>query len=157
MLIGKVIPLCFPSKSRENPNFSMQESLPYRRTRTAHQTETAEDYVEAIDDVVSKQTNCRIVDLASRFAVSNVTVHRTIERLVTNGLVETEPYKPIKLTKIGKRLAVKCRRRHEIVFKFLLSIGVDETTAAIDAEGIEHHVSPETLERFRQVVCSGGP
>jgi DtxR family manganese transport transcriptional regulator len=95
---------------------------------------------------------CRITDLAQRFSVSHVTVHRIIERLQAEGLVSTEPYRPIELTAAGKRLAGKCRRRHEIVYRFLLSIGIDEKTAAIDAEGIEHHVSLKTLQRFEFLV-----
>ena len=78
-----------------------------------------------------------------------MTVHRIVERLQVEGLVKTEPYKPLRLTAAGKRLAAKCQRRHEIVFRFLLAIGVDEETAAIDAEGIEHHVSPKTLQQFK--------
>ncbi len=130
-------------------------SARHLRTRSDHQTETAEDYVEAIAEILKVQPTCRIVDLASRFAVSNVTVHRIVERLETNGLVKTEPYKPIVLTTTGKKLAIKCRKRHEIVFKFLVSIGVNETTAEIDAEGMEHHVSAETLKCFEQIVQSG--
>ena len=41
-------------------------------------------------------------------------------------------------------------RRHEVVYEFLLSIGVDPATAAIDAEGIEHHVSPQTLKKLKE-------
>ena len=92
------------------------------------------------------------MDLAKQFAVSHVTAKRIVDRLQREGLVETEPYRPIELTPSGKTLARKCREKHEIVFRFLLSIGVDETTAAIDAEGIEHHVSPKTLRRFAEIV-----
>jgi DtxR family manganese transport transcriptional regulator len=51
-------------------------------------------------------------------------------------------------------LAAKSRRRHEILHKFLLAIGVSEAIAATDSEGIEHHVSPETLEAMRAFVES---
>ena len=64
------------------------------------------------------------------------------------GLVSTQPYKPVRLTAKGSSLANRCRERHEIVYQFLLAIGVDPQAAAIDAEGIEHHVSPETLKCF---------
>ena len=37
------------------------------------------------------------------------------------------------------------QRRHEIVYQFLLALGVSQRTASIDSEGIEHHVSDETL------------
>lgn len=130
-------------------------AAPHQRTRRDHKSETAEDYVEAVSDLLREQDVCRVADLARRFGVSHVTVHRIIERLQNEGLVSTEPYQPILLTAAGRRLAARCRERHEIVFRFLLSIGIDADTAAIDAEGIEHHVSPETLKRFRELTSAG--
>ena len=127
-----------------------KQSLPHRRTRHDHSTELAEDYVEAIAEISSSDRNCRIVDLAKYFGVSHVTVNRMVGRLQNEGLVSTEPYKPVRLTAKGSRLANRCRERHEIVYQVLLAIGVDPQAAAIDAEGIEHHVSPETLECFVQ-------
>jgi DtxR family manganese transport transcriptional regulator len=125
-------------------------SDPHRRTRRDHSTETAEDYVEAIADIVQEHGNCRVVDLANRFGVSHVTVTRTISRLLEEGWVQTAPYRPIALTGKGRRLATEARRRHAIVYRFLIAVGVDERTAAIDAEGIEHHVSPQTLVRLEE-------
>ncbi len=125
-------------------------SAPHERTRRDHASETAEDYVEAIAEITASGGTCRATDLARQFAVSHVTVKRIVDRLKREGLVETEPYRPIELTATGRRLARKCRDRHEIVYQFLLSIGVDEITAAIDAEGIEHHVSPKTLRCFAE-------
>ncbi|MCA9047575.1 MAG: helix-turn-helix domain-containing protein, partial [Planctomycetaceae bacterium] len=98
---------------------------------------------------------CRVTDLAERFGVSHVTVSRIVSRLQQEDLLDTEPYRPITLTAKGRRLAMQSRERHEIVFKFLRAIGVDETTAAIDAEGIEHHVSPGTLQRLKDLTDSG--
>ena len=131
---------------------SVDKSDPHRRTRRDHATETAEDYVEAISEILGEKESCRVVDLARHFAVSHVTVTRIVSRLQDAGLVQTEAYRPITLTAKGKRLAKKSRDRHEIVYQFLLAIGVDEKTAAIDAEGIEHHVSPVTLARFSEYV-----
>lgn len=113
-----------------------------------HATETAEDYVEAIADLIGQQGSCRIADLSRRFAVTHVTVTRIVSRLHAEGLVDTEPYRPVRLTAKGKRLADRCRRRHEIVVRFLIALGVEPQTAAIDAEGIEHHVSATTLAKF---------
>jgi DtxR family manganese transport transcriptional regulator len=124
----------------------------HRRTRRDHAAETAEDYVEAISDVLAEKGVCRVTDLAKRFDVSHVTVTKIIARLKDSGLVTTEPYKPLDLTEAGRRLASKSRRRHEVVYQFLLSIGVSAVTAAADSEGIEHHVSPETLEAMRNFV-----
>lgn len=124
----------------------------HRRTRRDHAAETAEDYVEAISDVLAEKGACRVTDLAKRFDVSHVTVTKIISRLKDAGLVSAEPYKPLDLTDAGRRLAAKSRRRHEVVYQFLLSIGVSAATAATDSEGIEHHVSPETLEAMRNFV-----
>lgn len=130
----------------------VSKSAPHRRTRRDHSTETAEDYVEAVAEIIAERECCRLVDLAEYFGVSHVTANRTVARLQKEGLLSTEPYQPIALTPKGKRLANRCRQRHEIVYRFLLSIGIDEATAAIDAEGIEHHVSPKTLKRFRELA-----
>ena len=127
-------------------------SEPHRRTRHDHASETAEDYVEAVADILQNQGACRLTDLARRFAVSHVTVNRIVDRLQKEGLLATKPYQPIELTPKGRRLAARCRQRHEIVYRFLLAIGLDEETAAIDAEGIEHHVSPATLRRFMELA-----
>jgi DtxR family manganese transport transcriptional regulator len=126
----------------------------HRRTRRDHAAETAEDYVEAIGEVLAQNGVCRVVDLARRFDVSHVTVTKIVARLKESGLVTSERYKPLELTDAGRRLAAKSRRRHEVVHRFLLAIGVKESVAAVDSEGIEHHVSPETLEAMRLFVES---
>lgn len=120
----------------------------HERIRQDHSSEKAEDYVEAVAEILAAKQECRVVDLAALFGVSHVTVTRIVSRLVGEGLLETEPYRPIRLTNLGKRLAIASRKRHEIVHNFLLAIGVDEATAAHDAEGIEHHVSPATLTKL---------
>jgi len=129
-----------------------QPTKPHRKTRADHASELAEDYVEAIADITAASGVCRAVDLASRFGVTPVTVNRTVARLVRDGYATTQPYAPIALTPIGTRLAKQSKKRHEIVYQFLLSIGVSAATAAVDAEGIEHHVSPETLRRFQAMT-----
>ena len=130
----------------------------HQRTRRDHAAETAEDYVEAIADEIDARGACRVSDLAERFGVSHVTVVRIVKRLEREGLAATEPYRPIELTPKGRKLAKHCRDRHDIVYRFLLAIGVEKRTAAIDSEGIEHHVSPKTLARFRAIAdaAAGG-
>ncbi len=126
----------------------------HRRTRSDHASETAEDYVEAVAEIEAASGKCRLIDLARRFAVSHVTASRIITRLTNEGLVVTEPYGPISLSSAGQALAERARKRHEIVVKFLIAIGVDSKTAALDGEGIEHHVSPKTLAKMKQFVES---
>ncbi len=125
----------------------------HRRTRRDHASETAEDYVEAVAEIAASEAGeCRVANLAKRFDVSHVTVTKIVARLVREGLVETEPYGPVQLTAAGRRLAAKCRERHETVYAFLVALGVPTDIAAVDAEGIEHHVSPQTLEQFATFV-----
>jgi len=123
-----------------------------RQTRREHSTETAEDYAEAIAELCVTVGEARAVDLARRLGVSHVTVIRTVGRLQRDGYVRTQPYRSIFLTDKGKRLAEASRRRHDIVVAFLRHLGVPEPIAQADAEGIEHHVSPETLAAFRRYV-----
>jgi len=124
----------------------------FERTRHDHASETAEDYVEAIEKLILSHSCCRVTDLANEFGVSHVTALKNVRRLERDGFAITEPRMPITLTQKGKRLAKKCRDRHQIVFEFLRSIGVCKRTAAIDSEGIEHHVSPETLRKMKAVT-----
>lgn len=117
----------------------------HSRIRSDHATELAEDYVEAIAEICDAHGTCRAVDLARKFGVSHVTVNKTLKRLVRDGYAQTQPYGPISLTTKGKRIATTAKARHETVFEFLISLGISRKTAAIDSEGIEHHVSRETL------------
>ena len=124
----------------------------FDRIRRAHQSEVAEDYVEMIAELITETGEARTVDLATRFGVTSPTVNATIQRLQREELVETRPYRSIFLTAAGQALADKARDRHRIVRDFLVTIGVPETIAEEDAEGIEHHVSPETLAVFAKIT-----
>lgn len=119
-----------------------------KRTREEHSQETAQDYVEMIAELIATNGEARVIDLARRLGVTHVTVSRTIQRLQREGLVTSLPYRSIFLTNAGRKLSEKSRRHHEIVVEFLKSIGVPATAAHSDAEGIEHHVSKETLAAF---------
>lgn len=117
----------------------------FDRTRDDHRRELAEDYVELIADLIEATGEARAVELAARLGVSQATVNNTVQRLIRDGLVSSEPYRAIFLTDEGKAVAQHARARHSLVCSFLESIGVDAETAAHDAEGIEHHVSEQTL------------
>lgn len=129
----------------------------HQRTRSDHANEVAEDYVEAIAQAISDHGVCRSVDLVQQFGVTHATVNNTVKRLQRDGLVLTKPYQPIELTLAGRRLASQSRRRHEIVENFLIRLGVSKRTAAVDSEGIEHHVSKETLDAMKRVLQDGLP
>ena len=139
---------------QENIKSSSEEiAARFERIRRAHQSEVAEDYVEMIADLIAETGEARAVDLAQRFGVTAPTVNATVQRLVREGLAETQPYRSIFLTEAGRELAASCAKRHMIVRDFLISIGVDPEIAEADAEGLEHHVSPETLKAFKAVIA----
>ena len=127
----------------------------FDRIRRAHQSEVAEDYVEMISDLIEETGEARTVDLAARFGVTSPTVNVIVRRLQRENLVETRPYRSIFLTEAGKALAESSRARHQIVRDFLVTIGVPEIIAEEDAEGVEHHVSEETLAVFAQITAAG--
>jgi DtxR family manganese transport transcriptional regulator len=137
-----------PSRKPVRPSALQAESL--QNTRREHASEVAEDYVEAIADLSATQGEARVVDLARRLGVTHVTVNRTIVRLRRDGFVQAQPYRAIFLTDAGRKLALACQQRHTTVVSFLRALGVPEKTAELDAEGIEHHVSPETLSAFER-------
>ena len=122
----------------------------FEQVRNARNTETAEDYTEMIADLIRESGEARAVDLAKHFGVTGPTVNSIIRRLVREDLVISKPYRSIFLTEKGQTLADYCKKRHEIVYKFLIKIGVNSETAKNDAEGLEHHVSAETLEVFEK-------
>ncbi len=133
-----------------HPRPPAQQAESLRRSRRDRAAETAQDYVEAIADLSAALGEARVVDLARRLGVTHVTVNRTLARLQQAGYVNTKPYRAIFLTDAGCKLAAECKQRHETVTAFLRSLGIPEKVAELDAEGIEHHVSPETLEAFKK-------
>jgi DtxR family manganese transport transcriptional regulator len=134
--------------SKPRKNGALSAAAIRQRTREEHSHETAQDYVELIAALIAETGEARAIDLAHRLGVTHVTVGRTIQRLARDGYVTAQPYRSIFLTDTGRKLAEESRRRHEIVFAFLKSLGIPEAVAQSDAEGIEHHVSPETLAAF---------
>ncbi|MDY0028649.1 MAG: manganese-binding transcriptional regulator MntR [Pseudobdellovibrionaceae bacterium] len=139
------------------PDLSISRAQAFEYVRQAHQSETAEDYVEMIADLIAERGEARVVDLAANFGVSHATVNKIIVRLNKEGLVTNRPYRSLFLTVEGERLAAECKERHDVVYRFLLALGLDEHTASLDAEGVEHHVSPKTLQAFRKFLKKNAP
>ena len=127
-------------------------SVPFSQTRARHAYETAEDYVEAVMELIAELGECRVLDLARYFNVSHVTVSRIVKRLADENLLHTMPYRPVELTAEGLKLAKRVKDRHLIVLAFLMKLGVDKTNAEIDSEGIEHHVGTKTLTAMKNFL-----
>ena len=125
----------------------------FRQTREARRSALIEDYVELIADLIEDGNEARQVDIAARLGVAQPTVAKMLGRLETEGLITRKPYRGVFLTEAGMRVAHDCRARHQTVEAFLRSLGVSAETARLDAEGIEHYVSVETLEAFRRAMA----
>ena len=129
-------------------------SVPFSQTRSRHASETAEDYVEAVMELIEEKGECRVLDLARYFNVSHVTVSRIVKRLHDEKLLISSPYKPVRLTDVGAKLAKRAKDRHAIVLEFLIALGVDKANAEIDSEGIEHYVGSKTLTAMKKFLKS---
>ena len=117
----------------------------FERTREAHRSELAQDYVEIILDLIDEEGEARLTEIAQRLGVAHPSVSKGLQRLESEGLVVLKPYRSVRLTPEGEQLAAECRQRHQIVTRFLVKLGLDHLTAETEAEGIEHHVGNRTL------------
>ena len=125
-----------PGAAKAAPVSEKETAANQRRTRRQHAQERAQDYVEAISDLISAHGEARATDLARSLGVTHVTVIRTV------------------LTEAGRKLASRARTRHRTVVAFLEALGISSGVARADAEGIEHHVSSETLAAFERFLAN---
>jgi len=128
----------------------------FRQAREARRVELVEDYIELIADLIADRGEARQVDVAARLGVAQPTVAKMLKRLVEEGFVSQRPYRGVFLTQLGRDLAKRSRARHKLVETFLRALGVDGDTARRDAEGIEHHVSAQTLDAFANFIAGQG-
>tara|TARA_Y100000741_G_scaffold353980_1_gene327757 strand:+ start:390 stop:785 length:396 start_codon:yes stop_codon:yes gene_type:complete len=124
--------------------------MSFSKVRNAHKTENTEDYLELIADLHNNYGEARIVDIANKLDIAQATANKTIRRLQLQGYIKKEPYRSIFLTMKGQKIASQSRKRHNIVYSFLINLGLDKKVAAEDAEGIEHHVSEKTLIKMEK-------
>ena len=143
-----------PAKS--SPTDAQNMAAYQRRTRQQHAQERAQDYLEAIADLITERGEARATDLARLLGVTHVTVIRTVQRLKREGFVTTQPRRSIFLTESGRKVAAKAKSQHKTVVAFLEALGISSATAQADAEGIEHHVSQETLAAFEKFLAKSG-
>ncbi|WP_058836010.1 manganese-binding transcriptional regulator MntR [Luteimonas abyssi] len=149
-----------PARSRASATPSLLDASvqveSFRQVREAHRSELIEDYVELISDLIQHDGEARQVDIAERLGVAQPTVAKMLKRLAREGYVVQRRYRGVFLTEDGEALAAASRERHRTVEAFLLALGVPEDIARRDSEGIEHHVSPETLAIFAAFTAKSG-
>ncbi len=112
----------------------------------ASPSQSAEDYLERIEALIREKGYARMVDIASSLRVKQASVTSMVQKLAEAGYVNYEKYRGLMLTDKGRAVASRIKKRHETLSRFFSLFGLDEQTQQQDIEGIEHHLSPETVE-----------
>jgi Mn-dependent DtxR family transcriptional regulator len=115
-------------------------------------TTRMEDYLEVIYELIEQKGYATTVDISKYLNVSSPSVTKMVQRLDESGHLNYEKYRGISLTHEGTFVAKSIRERHGLLADFFKMIGVDEDSANKDAEGIEHHLHPETLKKLEEFV-----
>ncbi|WP_309398373.1 iron dependent repressor, metal binding and dimerization domain protein [Cerasicoccus maritimus] len=124
----------------------------HQRVRKQHSNELAQDYVEAIHQMTEAGQPPRVTDLQEIFGVSHVSVVRALQRFEKRGLLNRSSEEGLILTDSGRKMALEAQVRHNLVVDFLLKLGVSDAQAHADAEGLEHHISDETLSAMQRFL-----
>ena len=115
-------------------------------------SQSAEDYLERIHELIEEKGYARVVDIASTLKVRQASVTSMVQKLAEAGYLKYEKYRGLLLTKKGRDVARKIRSRHETLSRFFSLFGLDADTQKRDIEGIEHYLSPETVEMLAGVA-----
>ena len=111
-----------------------------------------EDYLEAIYNLYTEKGYVSVADISERLGVKPPTVSSMVVNLAKKGYLEHERYRGMRLTPSGEKVARSVIKRHQIISELLSMLGVDDHTAYVDTEGIEHHVHPITLRKFERLA-----
>ncbi len=111
-----------------------------------------EDYLEAIYNLNEEKGYVSAADISERLAVKPPTVSNMVRNLADKGYLEHKRYRGMRLTESGERIARSVIKRHRVISELISMLGVDDETAYIDTEGIEHHVHPTTVKRFERLA-----
>jgi Mn-dependent DtxR family transcriptional regulator len=123
---------------------------PASSQRTA--SSTAEDYLEQILELIRTKGYARVVDIAARLHISQASVTNMVQRLDAEGFLHYEKYRGLILTPAGEELARNITRKHQLLADFLRLLGVPDETAYHDVEGMEHHLSPATVDAIEKLT-----
>ena len=112
-----------------------------------------ENYLKALYKLEEKNNEITVTALSDYFKVSKSTVSNMLKKLVVMGLVNTKPYKPIELTKLGKTKAIEIISKHRLIELYLvnkMNFKLDEVHEI--AEEIEHIENSESFNRMREIL-----
>ncbi len=115
-------------------------------------TPSMEDYLEKIYELMKDKGYARVSDIASSLAVQPSSVTKMLQKLDEQEYVTYEKYRGIVLTNSGEKMGRAMKERHSMLEDLLRMLGIKEETIRVDVEGIEHHVSPQTLAQLYHLV-----
>jgi Mn-dependent DtxR family transcriptional regulator len=115
-------------------------------------TDRMEDYLEVIFELMKKKGYATQTDISESLNVSLPSVTKMLQRLDQSRYLKYEKYRGINLTEDGIEVAENIHEKHGLLSEFFKMIGIDEDIANIDAEGIEHHLHPQTLKKLREFI-----
>ena len=115
--------------------------------------ESAENYLETIYILHKKTGSVRSIDVVNHLGFSKPSVSNAMKQFRENGYVTVDDGGFITLTELGLEVAEKMYKRHELLTKVLISLGVSEDTAKEDACRIEHYLSDESFEAIEKHVA----
>jgi len=118
--------------------------------------QSAEDYLERIHELIEEKGYARVVDIASSLQVKQASVTSMVQKLGESGYLNYEKYRGLVLTEKGKQVATNIQKRHETLSRFFSLFGLDRETQKEDIEGIEHHLSSETLDVLADLTATAG-
>lgn len=134
----------------------MPEKLPKKpRTPRTSGSVAMDDYLEQILHLIEENGKgyARPVDISKNLGISQASVTNMLQRLNSEGLVNQERYGGATLTEKGLTIANAIVMRHQMLTKFLRLFDLDEATIYRDVEGMEHHVSRDTLNVITSLVA----
>ncbi|MER2260405.1 MAG: transcriptional regulator MntR [Psychrobacillus sp.] len=115
-------------------------------------TPSMEDHIEQIYILIEQKGYARVSDIAEALSVLPSSVTKMVQKLDKDGFLIYEKYRGLTLTNKGMKLGKKLVKRHELLEDFLRLIGVEESNIYADVEGIEHHLSWNSIDRISDLV-----
>jgi DtxR family transcriptional regulator, manganese transport regulator len=115
-------------------------------------TPSMEDYIEQIYILIEDKGYARVSDIAENLSVHPSSVTKMVQKLDKDEYLIYEKYRGLVLTMKGKKIGQRLVYRHELLEQFLRVIGVKEEHIYEDVEGIEHHLSWESIDRIVDLV-----
>lgn len=115
-------------------------------------TPSMEDYIEQIYNLIETKGYARVSDLAEALSVHPSSVTKMVQKLDKDEYLNYEKYRGFVLTTKGKKIGERLVFRHDLLEQFLEIIGVEESQIYEDVEGIEHHLSWNSIDRIAELV-----